>query len=310
MAEIESTSLTADTAADAFSSMLAAEAGDNHAEEGEEVPDTEGEDAEPAESEEPDEPEAEEEEEDQPTYTVKIDGKEVAVPVDELIKGYHRNADYTRKTMELAEQRKAAQSDHESAKAERAHYAQQLEAVSSMLQANAPQEPDWDKLVVENPAEYLRQQRIHQLRYQNLQAVEAEQRKLAERNEAEEAKANQERLDSEATKLVEAIPEWKNPKTAKAEKEKLVEFATKAGYGPDELAQINDHRVVMLLRKAMLFDQINATRANLRPAQPQGPKVAQPGSPVSRSGNEFSRAQKRLKQTGDVHDAAAVFMHL
>ena len=55
--------------------------------------------------------EVEGEEESQPqvrTFKVKVDGEEVEVPEDELLKGYSRTQDYTRKTQQLAEQRKAA----------------------------------------------------------------------------------------------------------------------------------------------------------------------------------------------------------
>ena len=40
-------------------------------------------------------------------YTVKIDGEEFEVTLDELRNGYQRQADYTRKSQSLAEQRKA-----------------------------------------------------------------------------------------------------------------------------------------------------------------------------------------------------------
>ena len=66
--------------------------------------------------------EVEEEEESQPTvrtFKVKVDGEEVEVPEDELLKGYSRTQDYTRKTQQLAEQRKAAESEFEQVRKER-----------------------------------------------------------------------------------------------------------------------------------------------------------------------------------------------
>jgi len=39
------------------------------------------------------------------SYTVKIDGQEVSVSLDELLKGYQRQSDYTRKTQALAAER-------------------------------------------------------------------------------------------------------------------------------------------------------------------------------------------------------------
>jgi hypothetical protein len=43
------------------------------------------------------------------TYTVKVDGQEIQVPITELLGGYQRQQDYTKKTQELAEQRKAVE---------------------------------------------------------------------------------------------------------------------------------------------------------------------------------------------------------
>ena len=40
-----------------------------------------------------------------PTFTVVIDGREQEVPMDELLKGYQRQSDYTRKTQDVARQR-------------------------------------------------------------------------------------------------------------------------------------------------------------------------------------------------------------
>jgi hypothetical protein len=76
--------------------------------EGEEEPDEdlEDEDGESDEDEDEDEPD-----DDNPvleeTFTVKVDGEEVEVTVREALEGYQRREDYTRKTQELAEARKA-----------------------------------------------------------------------------------------------------------------------------------------------------------------------------------------------------------
>ena len=45
----------------------------------------------------------------EPTYKVKIDGQEQEVPLAELLSGYQRQADYTRKTQKLAEQQRLAE---------------------------------------------------------------------------------------------------------------------------------------------------------------------------------------------------------
>ena len=54
-----------------------------------------------------------------PSYTVKVDGEEVEVNLDELRNGYQRQADYTRKSQSLAEQRKAYEANLQAVQQER-----------------------------------------------------------------------------------------------------------------------------------------------------------------------------------------------
>ena len=79
------------------------EASDETTEETEEVEETESEDVDDDESEESEEEEVEDEDESESTvYTVKVNGQDVEVSEDELIKGYSRQQDYTQKTQQLA----------------------------------------------------------------------------------------------------------------------------------------------------------------------------------------------------------------
>lgn len=107
-------------------------------------------------------PEAETQEEAQPavrTYKVKIDGAEIDVPEDELLKGYSRTADYTRKTQKLSEERKALESEAQAVKAEREEYSKVLAGLKTQLQSVS--EPDWEKLASEDPIEFVKQKELH-----------------------------------------------------------------------------------------------------------------------------------------------------
>ncbi len=86
-------------------------------------------------------------EEDKPqVFTVKVDGKEIEVTLDELQKGYSRTQDYTRKTQQVAEARKAAEAELQAVRAEREQYAQLLGALSEQVKAAAEPQIDWDRL--------------------------------------------------------------------------------------------------------------------------------------------------------------------
>ena len=87
------------------------------------------------EAEQPEQEDQPTEDTDDPTVTVKIDGKEVEVKLSELKNGYQRQADYTRKTMELSEQRKAVEIETQKARYERQQYADGLQQQAALLQA-------------------------------------------------------------------------------------------------------------------------------------------------------------------------------
>ena len=47
------------------------------------------------------------------TFNIKVNGQEVPVTLDELKAGYSRQSDYTQKTMQIAEERKALEADRQ-----------------------------------------------------------------------------------------------------------------------------------------------------------------------------------------------------
>lgn len=306
-------------AQNAFNSLLAIEDGEHEQVEAqageEEVEVTEPETEEEAEAlqaeeeSESDETEESEEQEEQPTvYHVKVDGEEIEVTLDELQKGYSRTQDYTRKTQALAEQRKEAEAELSQVRQERAYYAQMLGALEQQL-AQADQAPDWDRLYQENPTEWVRQRELWRDKQDKLNAVKAEQERLTATAQQEAAKVRQEQLQLEAQKLVEAIPEWKDSKKAATERAKLMDAAKAVGYADSELEQIMDHRAVVLLRKAALYDELMGKKSTIKPVPSKGPKTSKPGSAGSQptKQSEAKQAQSRLAKTGSMKDAAAAF---
>ena len=101
------------------------------------------------------------EEEEQPqVFTVKVDGKEVEVTLEELQKGYSRTQDYTRKTQQIAEVRKHAEAELQAVRAEREQYAHLLGALEAQVQQAAQPQIDWDRLYSEDPIEWVRQREL------------------------------------------------------------------------------------------------------------------------------------------------------
>jgi hypothetical protein len=253
----------------------------------------------------------ESEEQDQPTvFTVKVDGKEVEVTLDELQKGYSRTQDYTRKTQQIAEIRKQVEAETEAVRAERAQYAQMLGALQAQLQGTETQ-IDWDRLYHEDPIEWVRQKEVMREKQEKLQAIQFEQQRVAQLTQQEQQQHFDSHLKAQHTKLLEVIPEWKDQAKAKTEKQLLVEFGKKTGFTPEELSAIVDHRAVVALRKAALYDQMMTKRKAITPVTNNGPRPAKPGAAgrVSQT-TEATRAKQRLAKTGRVDDAASAIYQL
>ena len=257
-------------------------------------------------SEEQSEEEEEQEEQEQPqTFTVKVDGKEVTVTLDELQKGYSRTQDYTRKTQQIAEVRKQVEQETQAVRAEREQYAQLLGALQAQLQSSEPQ-VDLERLYQEDPIEWVRQKEIMRERQEKLGAIQSEQQRLYQVTQYEQQRAMEAQLASQQEALLAALPDWKDPKKAKVEKALLVESAKAAGFSDEDLKSVYDHRLVLLLRKAALFDQMVSKRQGIKPVVNNGPRPAKPGAAgrVSTT-TEATRAKQRLAKTGRVDDAAS-----
>ena len=319
MAEIQAMNMA--DAASAISAMLAPEQGQAELDETQPVEESE-EDTETAASEDDDsgvedapeeeslEEQSEEEEEteegEQPqTFTVKVDGKEVSVTLDELQKGYSRTQDYTRKTQQIAEVRKQAEAETYAVRAEREQYAQLLGALQAQLQSSEPQ-IDLERLYHEDPIEWVRQKEVMRERQEKLGAIQSEQQRLYQVSQYEQQRAMEAQLASQQEALLAALPDWKDPKKAKAEKALVIESAKAAGFTDEDLKSVYDHRLVLLLRKAALFDQMVSKRQGIKPVVNNGPRPAKPGAAgrVSTT-TEGMRAKQRLAKTGRIDDATS-----
>jgi hypothetical protein len=248
---------------------------------------------------------------------VKVDGKETQVPLSEAIAGYQRQADYSRKTMELAEHRRAFLAEVDAVRTERAQYAALLSVLEQQaVEALAPYaEPDWEKLKAEDPLEFAIQREEWRGQQERLQAMQAEQYRLAQMRSMEEQQSIASVVETERARLAETLPQARDPKAWDAARKQLREYGVKAGYSEEELSQAYDHRAIVTLWKAMQWDQMaqKQKQASRPTAAVQGrPKPVSPGSANAppRRVTEVTRAKQRLAQTGRVSDAASVFEKL
>jgi hypothetical protein len=250
-------------------------------------------------------------EETQETFVkVMVNGEEVEISLDEAIKGYQRTSDYTRKTQQLAQERKATEAIKTEATQQRQAYEQAVNQALNLAQQFAPQEPNWDALYQSDPLEFVRQREAWRDRKDQLTALQTEQQRLQQISQQEQLQSVSQHVQNEAQRLMEHVPEWKDEGRAKLEKTAIVEYAKQLGFTPDELNKVYDHRAVLALRKAMLYDKLMSKKGLVDNKVRQAPKMVKPGANNPKPTSSLDDSMRKLRQSGKKEDAARAFMNL
>jgi len=250
---------------------------------------------------------------DDEAVTIVVDGKTVNLSKTELADAYKnglRQSDYTRKTMEVAEQRKAAEAEIIRASQERQEYASNLQKMAAQIEGalNQQQQIDWEHLLENNPAEYLKQQHLYQRRQAAYQKNIQQQQHLAHIAQVEQAHHLESVLHTQQEELLAKLPDWKDSRKAEAESNAIRRYLLEQGFEHQLVDSIADHKAVLLGRKAMLYDAM-MSKANAAAKRvtsiPQ--KVVRPGVGESPGGDGRQAAMQRLAKSGRVEDAASLF---
>jgi hypothetical protein len=306
-------SLTVDQAASSLLGMMNAEEASQEQTESHESDEVEAQAEEShEESYESEDSEEAEQEQEQPRYRVKVDGQEYEVTQDELVKGYQREADYTKKTQALAEQRKALEADkvnEDQARNLINSYAQKLKLVQDALSAQLPRE-NLEELKEVDPIGYAvrvaERSEIEKKQY----AIRAEQASIAQMQQAEQVQQLQRVVANEAEKLTKFLPEYADPEKGEQVRSNIRKYAESAGFSSDELSKVYDSRAVLTLYKAMQYDKLMSNKGEVTKKVGQAPKMVKAGvgKPMgSLETEQTKRMKQQLRSSGKVSDAAKLF---
>jgi hypothetical protein len=256
------------------------------------------------------EDQVEEEESEQPQlYTIKVDGEDTQVTLEELQNGYSRQRDYTRKTQELAQQRKAIEAKEQEVSQKDAIYSQLLPRMEATLKGELENEPDWNALYEADPIAYVREKDVWNEKKQKLQAVQAEAQRVQQESQVEQQKKLQQFVEYGNQQLLDQIPEWQDNDVASKEKMAIRDYGVSVlGYTPQEMDSVYDYRVLLGLRNAWLQHKTQQA-TKVKPTEKKAAaRTARPGtSNVPKSTTPVKKAKQRLAKTGKVQDAAKLF---
>jgi len=179
-----------------------------------------------------------------------------------------------------------------------------LDQVHTALQALTPQEPNWNDLrATLSPKDYANAQDMWREQSRRLEAVQRERQRITEQQTADARKQLETFLRDEQDKLLNAVPEWREPTKAQAERQQLLDYAKARGFTEDDLKNVHDHRLWLVLRDAQRWHHASAKRPTA-PAKP-ALKTASPGSPQAKPKTQAADdAMAQLRKTGRPTDAA------
>ena len=246
-------------------------------------------------------------------YAVKINGEDVEVTIDELQSSYSRQADYTRKTQELAQQRKTVEEQQSEVAKNEAIYKELLPKMEAALSESLGDEPDWETLYSNDPIGYVRERDLWNEKQQKLQAVQAEQTRLQEEDQVKQQEQIQKYMQYGEKQILNHVPEWKDKTIQQEEKLAIRDHAINdLGFTAEEINQVYDYRLLMGLRNSWMQNKTQKA-VKKKPTQKASARnrVAKPGS-VSRkkTSTPLKKSKARLAKSGKVQDAAKVFEQL
>ena len=269
--------------------------GESESEESEQPEEVEAQDEEGGESPESEESEEPEEEAEEPTLTIKHDGKEVTLKQSEVLELAQQGFDYTKKTMALAEERKAI----EPLKREAEQFRQQtnealteaisrLDGYAKFLQAQIGSPPPIT-LASTDAGSYLAQKELYEARKGQLDTVLSESRALVE-EQARQRQAYVNHKASQAEKaLKDTLPGWNE-----AVLTELAGYADSLGLNPGsaDMAML-EPGFWQMAQKAKAYDALQAEKAKLKPVN-QLPRVHKPSA--NNQPPQLARRQEAIKR--------------
>jgi hypothetical protein len=247
---------------------------------------------------------------DQPQlYSVKSDGKEKQVTLEELKQGYAAQ-DYIQRTMQenAAERKETQQIKENLLKREQqvSQREQELLQIYEQAQQTGLQPPtapskdlfDNDPIgYMEAKIKYDEDMQSYNQQMQQIQYVQQQQ-------QAAQQQATQQELAQQAEMLKRFIPELSDPQKVEPYRKALVDTGVAYDFSAEEVAGVTDARMVRVLNDAMKYRRLQAKR---KAAQTDGKKPVVPSGAKRRAADGEAatrkKQQQKLRKSGKIEDA-------
>lgn len=242
---------------------------------------------------------------------IEYEGKKYKVP-PELKDAFLRNADYTRKTQALSQEKKTleAQKSEQTThlQAVQANIREYAQVLGMQEQLAAYENVDWDTFAAQDPdranAEWRKYSLLKDRHDRTEKELDGKVRQLTEKERQSAHERRTKAIDARDTVLKEKIPGIN-----KELGEKLVRFGgNRYGFSQEEIAGTEDPRLIIALHDAYLgaIARKTATKAKNLQQQSQArpvPQLRTKGAPATKDPNKMTTAQYlKWRESGGGND--------
>jgi len=235
---------------------------------------------------------------------VRVDHEDVYLPLDGALENLQKQEAAEKRFIEASTKAKEAELSREQANAQLQAYQESLMAMQQELQAVQAA----SQLTPEQEAQLADADPKALLQIKKLQ--EARETKLAEIQQQQQ-QAYQQVVAHQAQRAMELLPEWSDPEVLNREREGIVQTALNSGFSSDEINSMTDARFLPVLRKAWLYDQLQAGTQSVKQKQAAPKTMVRKKAPVAKEPTQQRRqreAMSKLSRTGKMDDALGVLM--
>ena len=247
------------------------------------------------------------EEQETDLHQVIVNGEKIDVDLEELKAGYQKDADYRRKTEELAIEKRELRAEEDRLKNQYSTKMEDLNSLVATLNAeinNDMNSKELDALWEEDPTEAAKVDRRIQKRKNTIQQA---QQKLRDHQQAQ----FQEILREEQKKLHLRHPEIADPIKGATVKSNIMNYLSSKGFSNEDVARIYDSRYFDVIMDGMNFNKSKSVKPGLVSKKVKPTKFVKSGIKSTKEElNSKTRLNqiKTLKKSGSPKDATDLLL--
>ncbi len=227
------------------------------------------------------------------------------ITVGELKRNNLFQRDYTKKTVELAEQKKELEQRSVGVSELEQSLAEMRETLLGFYQAKVPQEPS-EQLLAEDPVKYYADLAAYNKHVKEWNAVYEQRQQTVEQERQKQAQEQQLKTVQELNSLLAKLPpKYQNEKELQNFLMQEVAGATEHyGFSREEISQAlgMDHRMVLALRDANAYRRLKKKAPDVQKKVAQKPKLVKGGKrpdPKAQKSKRKSAQSAALRKSGD-----------